>query len=128
MKEIIQTELAPAAIGPYAQAVTANSFIFTSGQLGLDPIKMNFIGNTIQEQAQQALKNLEQVLMKGGGTLDSVLKTTCFLANMDDFARFNEVYIDFFASSSPPARSCIEASRLTKNALVEIEAIAVKVR
>ena len=119
-KKIIQTAKAPSAIGPYSQAIEANGFVYTSGQLGLDPETGEF-RNGIREQTQQALKNLQAILNEAGTSLDNVVKTTVF---MHDFATVNEVYAIYF-NSSLPARSAIEVARLPKDGLVEIEAIAV---
>lgn len=124
MKSIINSDLAPAAIGPYSQGVSYGSLIFTSGQLPLDPITMEFPEGGIEEQTRQSLQNLKQVLEKSGATLGTVLKTTCFLAKMEDFVAFNAIYTEFFGSECTPARSCIQAAKLPKNALVEVEAIA----
>ncbi|GAM74863.1 bona fide ridA/YjgF/TdcF/RutC subgroup [Vibrio ishigakensis] len=101
--------------------------MITSGQLPLDPETNAFVEGGIKEQARQSLLNLKQVLEAGGARLDSVLKTTCFLADMEDFAAFNEVYTEVFGTEFPPARSCVEVSRLPKDALVEVEALAVRV-
>lgn len=124
MKNIINTEAAPAAIGPYSQGVTFGDLVMTSGQLPLDPATMAFPEGGVKEQTRQSLMNVKAVLEKSGASLDTVLKTTCFLAKMEDFAVFNEVYTDFFGSTGAPARSCIQAGKLPKDALVEIEAIA----
>ncbi|WP_019615603.1 RidA family protein [Psychromonas ossibalaenae] len=124
MKKIIDTKHAPAAIGPYSQGVSLGNLVFTSGQLPLVPETMVFIEGGIKEQAAQSLNNLKAVLEESGAALDSVLKTTCFLANMEDFAAFNEVYLEIFGTDAAPARSCVEAARLPKDALVEVEAVA----
>lgn len=124
MKKIIDTEQAPAAIGPYSQGTVFKELVITSGQLPLDPKTMTFVEGGIKEQALQSLTNLKAVLEQGGASLSSVLKTTCFLANMEDFAAFNEVYTEVFGTENAPSRSCIEAARLPKDALVEVEAIA----
>ncbi len=124
MKNIINTESAPAAIGPYSQGVAYGDLVFTSGQLPLDPVTMAFPEGGVQEQTRQSLLNLKAVLEKSGASLDSVLKTTCFLARMEDFAAFNAIYSEFFGATGAPARSCIQAGKLPKEALVEIEAIA----
>ncbi len=120
----IHTELAPAAIGPYSQALSFSDFVFTSGQLPLDPKTMTFPAGGIAEQAKQALENLKAVLEASGASMETVLKTTCFLADMEDFAAFNQIYTEFFGTELAPARSCVQAARLPKEALVEIEAIA----
>ena len=124
MKNIIHTDLAPAAIGPYSQAVAFKDIVFTSGQLPLDPKTMAFVEGGIKEQARQSLANLQAVLEASGASLDSVLKTTCFLSDMENFAAFNEVYTEIFGTDGAPSRSCFEAARLPKDALVEVEAIA----
>lgn len=124
MKNEVRTELAPGAIGPYSQGVIYDQFIFTSGQLPLDPITMNFTGSGIREQTLQCLKNLEAVLIQAGGSLNTVLKTTCFITDMDDFLEFNEIYQTFFCYGISPARSCIQVAGLPKGAKIEIEAVA----
>jgi len=123
-REIVSTAKAPKAIGPYSQAVKAEGgFVFTAGQLALDPVSGELVGRTAAEQAEQALKNLQEVLEAGGSGLAHVVKTTVFLQNMNDFAAVNEVYARFFATN-PPARSAIAVAALPKGALVEIEAVA----
>ncbi|WP_201243444.1 RidA family protein [Rheinheimera salexigens] len=124
MKQKIHTENAPAAIGPYSQGLAFKDLVFTSGQLPLDPNTMAFAEGGIKEQSRQSLANLKAVLEAAGAGLDSVLKTTCFLSDMENFAAFNEVYTEVFGTDVAPARSCIEAARLPKDALVEVEAIA----
>ncbi|MBB1272192.1 RidA family protein [Psychromonas sp. SR45-3] len=126
MKKIINTAKAPAAIGPYSQANTFGELVFTSGQLGLDVDSMAFVEGGIKEQSYQVLKNLVTVLEAAGASTDTVIKTTCFIADMNDFTAFNEVYAEFFAENAP-ARSCVEAARLPKDALIEVEAIAYKI-
>lgn len=121
--EIIATEQAPKAIGPYSQAVRLGSLIFCSGQIPLHPESGAIVGNTTAEQTEQVLKNLQKVLEKAGSNLNCVLKTTCFLSDMDDFANFNQVYARFFTENAP-ARSAIQAAALPKGVKVEIEAIA----
>ena len=121
--EIIATEQAPKAIGPYSQAVRLGSLIFCSGQIPLHPDSGAIVGNTTAEQTEQVLKNLQKVLEKAGSNLNCVLKTTCFLSDMDDFANFNQVYARFFTENAP-ARSAIQAAALPKGVKVEIEAIA----
>lgn len=121
--EIIATEQAPKAIGPYSQAVRLGSLIFCSGQIPLHPENGAIVGNTTAEQTEQVLKNLQKVLEKAGSNLNCVLKTTCFLSDMDDFANFNQVYARFFTENAP-ARSAIQAAALPKGVKVEIEAIA----
>lgn len=120
--QVIHTEKAPAAIGPYSQAMAVNGLVFTSGQIPIDPVTGNIAAATIEEQAHQAIRNLQAVLEAAGSGLDRVLKTTCFLQHMSDFAAFNSVYAQYFPNK--PARSCVEVGALPKGALVEIEAIA----
>ncbi|AZS49889.1 RidA family protein [Entomomonas moraniae] len=124
MKKIVSSSDAPKAIGPYSQAVCFKDLVFTSGQLPLIPETMNFPSSCVKEQTRESLTNLKVVLEKGGSSLKSVLKTTCFLVDMDDFAAFNEVYTEFFGTEGAPARSCFAVAKLPKGALVEIEAIA----
>lgn len=121
--QIIQTDKAPKAIGPYVQGRIANGFLFASGQVPLDPESGEIIGSTIQEQAKQVMKNISAVLDEAGITPDHILKTTCFIKNMDDFVEFNEVYKTLFGNNYP-ARSTVEVSRLPKDALIEVEIIA----
>ncbi|HBB86198.1 MAG TPA: reactive intermediate/imine deaminase [Blastocatellia bacterium] len=123
MKQIIQTERAPKAIGPYSQAIKSNGFVFASGQIPIIPETGEFVAGGISEQTEQVLKNLSQVLEAAGSGLNRVVKTTVFLADMEEFAAMNEVYGKFF-SDEPPARATVEASRLPRDARVEIEAIA----
>jgi 2-iminobutanoate/2-iminopropanoate deaminase len=123
VKEIIQTEHAPNAIGPYSQAVKANGLIFASGQIPTDPQTGQFVAGGIAEQTEQVLKNLSAVLEAAGSSLNRIVKTTVFLADMAEFAAMNEVYGRFF-SELPPARATVEAARLPRDARVEIEAIA----
>lgn len=124
MKEIIQTASAPQAIGPYSQAVKINGFVFASGQIPIDPATGEFVGGGIEEQTEQVLKNLSAVLEAAGSGLGSVIKTTVFLADMQEFTAMNGVYGKFFGQE-PPARATVEAARLPRDARVEIEAIAV---
>ena len=125
MKTIISTEKAPAAIGPYAQAVEKNGLIFTSGQLPIDPATGAF-PEGIAAQTAQSLNNVKTILAAAGVSMDAVLKTTVFLRDMNDFADMNEVYATFFSEGRFPARSAIQAARLPKDALVEIEVVAAK--
>lgn len=125
MKKIIATENAPQAIGPYSQAVACGNFLFTSGQLGLDPKTGNFVEGDVTEQTEQVIRNLKAVLEKAGFSLENVVKTTCFLADMNDFAAMNEVYRKHFTGDYP-ARSAVAIKTLPKNGLVEIEAICYK--
>ena len=122
MKQI-STENAPAAIGPYCQATVYNGLIFTSGQIPLDPATGAIVGDTIEEQAHRVCQNLSAVLTAAGSDMTRVLKTTCFLATMDDFAAFNAVYAQYFTGK--PARSCVAVKTLPKNVLVEVECVAI---
>ncbi len=123
VKEIVQTERAPQAIGPYSQALKANGLIFASGQIPIDPQTGQFVPGGIVEQTEQVLKNLSAVLEAAGSGLDRVVKTTVFLLDMQEFTQMNEVYGKFF-SEQPPARATVQAARLPRDARVEIEAIA----
>ena len=123
MKDIIQTADAPAAIGPYSQAVRAGGFVFASGQIPLNPETMQFVAGGIAEQTEQVLRNLQAVLAAAGVGLEQVVKTTVFLADMEEFAAMNEVYGRFF-TANPPARATVQAARLPRDARVEIEVIA----
>ena len=125
MKRRIQTLQAPQAIGPYSQAIEANGLVFASGQIPIDPATGQFVEGGIAEQTEQVLKNLKALLEAAGSGLDLVVKTTVFLASMDEFASMNEVYGRFF-SDEPPARATVQAARLPRDARVEIEAIALK--
>ncbi|MBE6120665.1 MAG: RidA family protein [Erysipelotrichaceae bacterium] len=118
----IHTEKAPAAIGPYSQAVVHNGVLYTSGQVPLDPVTGEIVSGDIQSQANQVLKNLEQILKEAGTDFSKVIKTTCFLADMKDFAAFNEVYASYITEK--PARSCVAVKELPKQVLVEVEVIA----
>ena len=124
MREIIQTEHAPQAIGPYSQAVKVNGLVFASGQIPTDPATGQFVAGGIKEQTEQVLKNLSAVLEAAGSGLKQVVKTTVFLIDMDEFVAMNEVYGRFFAEQ-PPARATVQAARLPRDARVEIEAIAI---
>lgn len=123
MKEIIQTEHAPRAIGPYSQAIKINGMVFASGQIPIDPQTGQFVPGGIEEQTEQVLKNLAAVLDAAGSGLDRVVKTTVFLVDMQEFGAMNEVYGRFF-KEEPPARATVQAARLPRDARVEIEAIA----
>lgn len=123
VRQIVRTEQAPGAIGPYSQAVIANGFVFTSGQIPIDPTTGQFVSGGIAEQTQQVLKNLSAVLEAAGSSLQQVVKTTVFLADMQDFAAMNEVYATFFGTE-PPARSTVQAARLPRDARVEIDVMA----
>lgn len=122
MMEKIYTENAPAAIGPYSQAVKANGLLFTSGQIALDPETGEVVAGGIEAQTERVCQNLKAVLEEAGFSLDKVIKTTCFLADMGDFAAFNGIYGKYFTSK--PARSCVAVKTLPKGVLAEIEAIA----
>ena len=124
MKEIIATGDAPQAIGPYSQAVRAGNMVFASGQIPLDPATKEFVPGGIAEQTEQVLKNLTAVFAAAGVGMDQIVKTTVFLADMNDFNAMNEVYGKYF-SDKPPARATVQAARLPRDAKVEIEAIAV---
>ncbi|MBR6185740.1 MAG: RidA family protein [Clostridia bacterium] len=119
---IIHTSNAPAAIGPYSQAIVANGLVYTSGQIALDPASGVIGETTVEGQTEQAIRNLNAVLAEAGSDLTRVVKTTCFLRHMSDFAAFNAVYAKYFTGK--PARSCVEVSALPKAALVEIECVA----
>ncbi len=125
MKHIVQTDLAPKAIGPYSQAIIIKSgkTIFTAGQLGLDPASGNLVDGGIAAQTRQALQNLQAILRAAGSDLDWVVKTTVFLQDFNDFAVMNGIYAEFFPQN-PPARSTVQVARLPKDGLIEIEAIA----
>jgi len=121
----VATDQAPAAIGPYSQAVVAGDFVFVSGQIPLDPDTGEIVGDSIRPQAERVIDNLAAVLAAAGSSLDRAVKAEVFLKDMNDFAVLNEVFAERFTSDSPPARQAIEASRLPKDALVEISCIAV---
>ena len=123
MKERIQTDGAPKAIGPYSQAIRANGFVFASGQIALDPATMQIVEGGIREQTERVLSNLSEVLQAAGSSLDRVVKATVFLSDFEDFADMNEAYGRFFGET-PPARSTVEVSRLPRDVKVEIEVIA----
>lgn len=120
--KVVYTEKAPAAIGPYSQAIILNDVLFTSGQIPVDPATGEVVGNTIEVQAEQVMKNLGAVLAEAGTSFENAVKTTCFLADMGDFAAFNEVYAKYFVNK--PARSCVAVKTLPKNVLCEVEVIA----
>ena len=122
-KETISTENAPGAIGPYSQAIKAGGMVFCSGQIPIDPKTGDFVSDAVSEQTEQVLRNLSEVLRAAGSSLDAVVKTTVFLADMNDFAEMNEVYGRFF-SENKPARATVQAARLPRDARVEIECIA----
>ena len=122
MSKKIATTNAPAAIGPYSQAVIAGGLVYTSGQIALDPATGVLVGNTIEEQTEQVMKNLGAVLEAAGSSFEKAVKTTCFLSEIANFAAFNEIYGKYFVGK--PARSCVAAKDLPKGALVEVEVIA----
>jgi 2-iminobutanoate/2-iminopropanoate deaminase len=122
-KEIVATDKAPGAVGPYSQGVRAGGYVFTAGQLGIVPGSKEFAGPEIEDQTRQALENLKAVLEAGGSCLEHVVKTTVFLADMGEFARMNAVYAEFFPTN-PPARSAVQAAALPLGGRVEIEAVA----
>lgn len=123
MANVISTDKAPAAIGPYSQAIEVNGMVYTSGMIPIDPATGEVAGDKIETQAEQSCKNVGAILEEAGLTFDNVIKTTCFLADMADFAAFNAVYEKYFTSK--PARSCVAVKQLPKNVLCEVEAIAV---
>jgi 2-iminobutanoate/2-iminopropanoate deaminase len=123
MLEKISTSNAPAAIGPYSQAIKVGNTVYTSGQIALDPVSGTLNGADAEAQTEQVMKNLSAVLAAAGTSLDNVIKTTCFLADISDFAVFNQVYGKYITSA--PARSCVAVKDLPKGALVEVEAIAI---
>ena len=121
----IHTDNAPAAVGPYSQAIAANSVIYTSGQVPIDPATGKIEATTIEEQTEQVMKNLQYVLAQGGVSFDRVVKTTCFLSDIKDFAAFNGVYAKYFPENAP-ARSCVQVAALPLGAKVEVEVVAVQ--
>ena len=123
MRKIVATDKAPAAIGPYAQANIIGDLVITSGQIPIDPATGNLVEGDIEAQTKQEFENLKAVLEAAGSGLDKIVKTTCFMDNMNDFAKMNEVYASFF-SGDYPSRSAVEVAKLPKGALIEIEAIA----
>jgi 2-iminobutanoate/2-iminopropanoate deaminase len=124
LREIIATDQAPRAIGPYSQAIRAGNLLFCSGQIPIDPSTGEFVSGGVAEQTEQVMRNLSAVLSAGQSSLKQVVKTTVFLADMDDFTAMNEVYGRFFGEQ-PPARATVQAARLPRDAKVEIEAIAI---
>ncbi|HOQ17422.1 MAG TPA: RidA family protein [Defluviitaleaceae bacterium] len=122
IKKVV-TDKAPAAIGPYSQAIIYGNFLFTSGQIPIDPVTGEVVGDDIETQANQVMKNLAAILTEAGTSFDKVVKVTCFLKDMNDFAKFNEVYTRYFTSK--PARSCVAVKSLPKDVLCEVELIAV---
>lgn len=126
IRNIIATDKAPAAIGPYAQANQVGDFIFTSGQVPIDPATGALVEGEVEEQTRQAFANLKAILEEAGSGLDKIIKTTCFLADMGDFARMNKVYAEFFPNGIYPSRSAFQVGALPMGAKVEIEAVAMK--
>jgi 2-iminobutanoate/2-iminopropanoate deaminase len=124
-KKVISTNEAPAAIGPYVQATLVNGFLFTSGQIALDPTSNTIVDGDIRVQTRQVCTNLTNVLKAAGMDASNVVKTTCFIKDMNDFVAFNEVYAEFFGENAP-ARSCVEVARLPKDVLCEVELVAYK--
>ena len=122
-KNVIHTDKAPKAIGPYSQAIRTDSMVYTAGQIGIDPATGELIGSTVEEQTHQALTNIRNVLEAAGSNMDQVVKTTVFLKDMNDFAKMNPIYAEFFGEN-PPARSTIAVAGLPKGGLVEIEVVA----
>ena len=125
MREVISTEHAPKAIGPYTQAIRANGFIFVSGQTPIDPTNQQLITGTVGEQTERVLRNIEAILKQAGSSMHKIVRCGVFLKDMNDFAAMNEVYARFFPNT-PPARSTVQAARLPKDCQVEIDAIAVE--
>ena len=123
-REIISTDQAPAAIGPYSQAVKTNGLVFVSGQLPIIPATGELVSGDIRAETRQAMTNVGAILSAAGSAFDRIIKTTLFISDMDQFAIINEVYAEFFAGN-PPARACVEVARLPKDARVEVEAVAV---
>jgi len=124
MKDVVFTAKGPKPIGPYSQAIRANGFLFVSGQVGFDPQTGEFVGTDVRSQTERVLENLKAILEAAGVTLNHVVKSTVFLKDMNDFPAMNEVYAKYF-SAAPPSRSTVQAARLPKDALVEIDVIAV---
>lgn len=122
MSEVVSTSAAPAAIGPYSQAYKVGNLVITSGQIPIDPKTGEFAGETVEEQTHQVCKNLKAVLEAAGTSIEKAVKTTCFITNMGDFGKINEIYAEYFTTK--PARSCVAVKELPKGALLEIEVIA----
>lgn len=125
MKEVIQTDLAPKAVGPYSQAIMTKDMIYTSGQIPIDPKAGKIVAETIEAQTEQVMNNLKVVLATAGVGMDRIVKTTCYLADINDFAAFNGVYARYFLEN-PPARSCFQVAALPMGAKVEVEVVAVR--
>jgi 2-iminobutanoate/2-iminopropanoate deaminase len=122
-KRIIQTELAPAAIGPYSQAIRIGDFLYTSGQIALDPKSGKFLSGEIKEETEQTLKNISAILQADGLKLENVIKTTVYLSDLNDFVKMNQIYEKYF-SKNKPARACVQVAALPKGAKIEIDVIA----
>ncbi len=125
MRKVISSELAPAAIGPYSQGIKTEKLVFTSGQIPINPASGKITAQTIEEQTEQVMKNLKAVLAESGVGMDRIVKTTCFLSDMADFAAFNAGYGKYFPENAP-ARSCVQAAALPMGAKVEVECVAVR--
>ena len=125
MKKVISTPNAPAAIGPYSQAIEINNMIYTSGIIPIDPMDGSLVGGSIEAQTKQVFDNLKALLKDAGTSMDNIVKTTVFIKDMDDFTKVNSVYAMYFEKDYP-ARSCVEVARLPKDVLIEVEAIAYK--
>lgn len=123
MLQVVSTEKAPKAVGPYSQAIVANGFVFASGQIPIDPQNGSILDGPVAEQTRQVLKNLQEVLKCAGSDLSKVVKTTVFLKDMNDFQEMNEIYAEFFPGTKP-ARACVQVGRLPKDVSVEIDAVA----
>ncbi len=123
--KIVKTDKAPQAIGPYSQGIIAGNMVYTSGQLGMEPLTGELVNTSIEDEARQSLENVEAVLKAAGVELSDVIKTTVFVKDLSQFSDINEIYSEFF-SENKPARSCVEVARLPKDANIEIEAIALK--
>ena len=126
MKKIVSTTKAPSAIGPYNQATSFEKLVFTSGQIALDPTTMEIVNGGVQEQTKQVMENLKAVLEEASSSFENVLKTTCYLSDMDNFVAFNEIYGEYFNVQTAPARSTVAVKTLPKNVLVEVDVIAFK--
>ena len=125
MKKTIYTSLAPEPVGPYSQAIQAGSFLYCSGQIAIEPKTNEFLNSNIEVQTTKVMQNIEALLNEAGYSFDDVIKTTCFLDDMNNFAKFNEIYAKYFTENCP-ARVCVEVSRLPKDVLIEIDVIAAK--
>ena len=124
IKRSIQTEQAPAAIGPYSQAIRIGDFLYTSGQIALDPESGIFLSGEIEEETEQTLKNISAILQAGGVNFENVIKTTVYMSDLNDFTRMNQIYEKYF-STNKPARACVQVAALPKGAKIEIDAIAI---